>query len=223
MCLMRRFAILALVFAFALPLAAQQAAKEPPVTPDQLWSALTRANKTFAAGKLSFDNLKTEREALKDQQLPPVTVLSCADSRVPPELVFNQSLGALFVVREAGNVADDFGVASIEFAIQQGYTKLIVVLGHDSCGAVKAALGGGDPNTPSLMELARRIRMSFVGIPYDSRDPANLKKAVELNARASAAHLLAASKVIRDAVATEQVKIVPAYYDFATGEVRKLE
>lgn len=179
-------------------------------------------NKTFVGGKLSWDKLKEERESLVGGQIPPVTVLSCADSRVPPELVFNQSLGALFVVREAGNIADDFGIASIEFAISNGWTGLIVVLGHSDCGAIKAALGAADPGTPALNALAKRLRASFIGIPYDSRDKAIVQRATEANARASAAYLLAASKVIRDAVLTEVVKVVPAYYDLATGEVKKL-
>lgn len=194
----------------------------PPVTADTLWNALLQGNKQFMAGKIAYDTLKEERLELKSHQMPPVTVLSCSDSRVPPELVFNQSLGAIFSVRSAGNVADDFGIGSIEFAILKGYTKLIVVLGHDSCGAVTAALGGVDPNTPALTALAKRIRMSFTGIPYDSRDAANLKRAIDMNTRASAAQLLAGSMVVRDAVLTGRVKVIAAYYDFGTGEVKAL-
>lgn len=182
-----------------------------------------QGNKGFVGGKIAFDDLKTERALFKDQQAPPVAVLSCSDSRVPPELVFNQSLGALFVVRVAGNIADEFDIASLEFALLNGWTKLIVVMGHEGCGAIKAALGGADPNTTALNALAKRIRMSFIGIPYDSRDAANVRKAVEANTRASAAHLLAASKVIRDAVATEQAKLVTAYYNHQTGEVIQLD
>jgi carbonic anhydrase len=155
--------------------------------------------------------------------LPPITVLACSDSRVPPELVFNQSLGTLFVVRTAGNVADEFGLASIEYAIANDYTKLIVVLGHENCGAVMASLGGGDAVTPALKALATRIRMSFVGIPYDPKDAANVRKAVEANTRASAAQLLAASSLIREAAGTGKVKIMTAYYDLHEGVVKKVE
>jgi carbonic anhydrase len=220
---MRRFGILALVL--SLSAFAQETAPPAPnkAAGDQLWAALMAGNKTFVGGKLSWDKLKEERESLVGGQIPPVTVLSCADSRVPPELVFNQSLGALFVVREAGNIADDFGIASIEFAISNGWTGLIVVLGHSDCGAIKAALGAADPGTPALNALARRLRASFIGIPYDASDKANVQRATEANARASAAHLLAASKVIRDAVLAEVVKVVPAYYDLATGVVKKVD
>ena len=224
---MRR-ALVILVWFLATPLLAQEQPQhtpqaEAPITSAQLWPALMQGNRSFVGGKISYDSLKAEREQLKDNQLPPITVLSCSDSRVPPELVFNQSLGALFVVRTAGSVADELGIASIEYAIAHGYTKLIVVLGHANCGAVRSSLGGVDPTTPSLKALATRIRASFVGVPYDSRSPENVRKAVEANTRASAAWLLAASSVIRDAEATEAVDIITAYYDMATGEVRTLD
>ena len=214
---MRRIFIIALTLLVCAPLAAQNI-----VTPDQLWDALLKGNKQFVAGTISYNLLQKERDALDEHQSPPITVLSCSDSRVPPELVFNQSLGTLFVIRSAGNVVDDFGLASIEYAIALGYTKLIVVLGHESCGAIVASLGGADPDTPALTALAARIRSSFAGVPYDSKDPANVQRAVEANARAAAAYLLAHSKLIRDAVATERIKIVSANYDLNTGEVKKL-
>ena len=226
---MRRILIIAFTLLVCVPLVAQEkpaAAPAPPplqITPDQLWTALLQGNKVFASGAVSYNLLNEERGQLVNNQAPPITILSCSDSRVPPELVFNQSLGALYVVRSAGNVVDDFGVASIEYAVTLGYTRLIVVLGHESCGAVVASLGGADPTTPALSALAIRIRSSFVGIPYDSRDPVNVQRAVELNARAAAASLLARSKVIRDAVATEQVKIVTANYDLNTGEVKQVD
>ncbi|HEX8171811.1 MAG TPA: carbonic anhydrase [Thermoanaerobaculia bacterium] len=227
------------VLTFAVPLFAQSAApkaapqaapaaKEAPkevttLTPDQLWSAMQQGDRFYVSGKVDYPNLVQERAAVRAHQNPPVTILACSDSRVPPELVFNQSLGALFVIRTAGSVADEFGIASIEFAIVQGYTKLIVVLGHEDCGAVIASLGVVDPGTPSLAALARRIRSSFAGIAYNSTDPENVRKAVEANTRASAAQLTAASAIIRQAVTTGKVKIVTAVYDMDTGEVKPLE
>jgi carbonic anhydrase len=233
---MRRI-VVALALVVCLPLSAQQPqatarptvqpaaqpATQPaplPITADQLWNALLQSNKQFAAGKIAYDDLAKEREQFRNFQAPPVTILSCSDSRVPPELVFHQSLGVLFVVRTAGNVADDFGIASIEYAILHKYTKLIVVLGHESCGAVEAALEPEDPATPSLLELVARIRSSFVNIPYEQ---ASLPRAIEANARASAAQLLAKSRVIRQAVLSKQVKVIAAYYDFDTGLVKALE
>ena len=225
---MRRIFMFTFTLLVCLPLFAQEAAKqEAPkpkeITPDQLWTILLAGNKTFVAGLVSYTSIKQDREQVAGGQSPPVTIVSCSDSRVPPELVFNQSLGTLFVIRSAGNVVDDFGIASIEYAIAKGYTKLIVVLGHKGCDAVVASLGGADGGTPALNELAQRIRSSFLNIPYDSRDPANVQKAVELNARAAAASLLARSKLIRDAAATEAIKIVTANYDTSTGEVKRID
>jgi carbonic anhydrase len=215
---MRRALFVVLAFVIALPAFTQES-----ITPDQLWSALVTGNKQYQGGTIHYDNLKAEREQFKAGQFPPITVLACSDSRVPPELVFNQSLGGLFVVRTAGNVADDLGVASIEYGLSQGWTRLIVVLGHEGCGAVEASLGGADPVSPALNALAKRIRSSFVNIPYDSKNQANVRKATEANARAAAAQLLAGSVMIRDAVLTDRVKIVPAYYELVSGEVKKIE
>lgn len=211
---MRR-ALFATLF-FALPLLGQE------ITPDQLWTAMLQGNKQFVAGRMTYDNLKAERDLLKASQYPPITVLACSDSRVPPELVFNQSIGGLFVVRTAGNVADELGLASIEFALSQGWTKLLVVLTHEDCGPIRASLGGADPTSPSLLALAKRIRSSFVGVPYD-QSAANVRKATEMNARAAAAQLQAGSAMVRDAVATNKIRIVTAFYETSTGEVKAIE
>jgi carbonic anhydrase len=224
---------LALALSLALPLAAQAVAPAPPatppkataaptttpaqvITPEVLWDALLRGNKEYVAGKITYDSLVEERKTLQNGQTPPITVLSCSDSRLPPELVFNQSLGALFVVRTAGNVTDDFGLASIEYAIQKGYTELIVVLGHESCGAVEAAIGTTDPDTPGLLALVQRIRTSFGA-------DATMEQAVIANTRAAAMWLPANSRIIRDAVLAKKVKIVTAVYSLKTGEVNKIE
>jgi carbonic anhydrase len=189
------------------------------ITPDELWRVLLLGNEQYVAGKLVYDNLKEERKMFAKGQLPPFTILSCSDSRVPPELVFNQSLGTLFVVRAAGSVADTFALASIEYAVEKGYTHLIVVLGHENCGAVKDSLGPTDPASPNVLALAQRIRASFVGIPYNNADEANVRKAVEANTRASATYLVAQSPIIRKAALDGRLKIVTAYYEMESGKV----
>jgi len=220
---MRRATLFVVLALFIAPTIALPAIAQESITPDQLWTALLQGNQQYVAGKITYDNLQAERELLEHGQLPPITLLACSDSRVPPELVFNQSLGTLFVVRTAGNVADDFGLASVEYALSSGWTKLIVVLAHEDCGAVKASLGAGDPAGAPLNALALRIRSSFAGIPYDAGDKANVKKAAEANARASAAQLLAGSKLVRDAVIANQIKVVSAYCELRSGEVKKIE
>ena len=199
---------LALILFLAAPAAAQNA--------DALWKSLMDGNRAFVAGKVTFDHLADLRRHSADHQNPPVTILSCSDSRVPPEIIFNRSLDQLFVIRVAGNVAAAFELASIEYAIKNGYTKLIVVLGHQNCGAVKAAMESGDAPTPSLAVLLQRIREAF------TTKPPTLRAAVEANARASADDLLANSSVIRDAVKSGRVGLVVAYYDLSSGKVERL-
>lgn len=210
---MRPCVALVLVFAFVLPLAAQEGEA------DALWKMMLTGNLTYIAGDISFKDLDEERKALVGGQQPPVLVLSCSDSRVPPELVFNQSLGALFVVRTAGNLADEIGLASIEYAVAHKpvWTKLIVVLGHENCGAVEAAMKPEDPGTPPLDALVDRIRRSFV------MGQTTFPDAVKANAKASAAWLTAESIVVRKAVMDKRVKIIPAYYELTTGRVKEIE
>jgi carbonic anhydrase len=201
----------------ALCVVAGAPARTPAQNPDAIWQSLMDGNRAYVAGKITFDHLADQRHHSADHQNPPVTVLSCSDSRVPPELIFNRSIDQLFVIRVAGNVAADFELASMEFAIANGYTKLIVVLGHDSCGAVKAAMSPGDAPTPSLGVLVQRIRASW------AQTPPTLDKAIAANARASSAYLLTHSKVIRDAVDSKRVAVVTAVYHLDSGVVEQLK
>lgn len=213
---MRRALQLLLLIALCLPAVAQ--------TKPDLWEILRRGNQAFVGGSIPYNFLQRDRDETAGGQQPAVAILSCADSRVPPELIFHQTIGDLFVVRAAGSIADDFGVASLEYSISKRWTKLIVVLGHEHCGAVEEALKVEDAPTPALRALVQRIRSSFVGIPYDPKSPYNLTRAIEANTRASAAALLADSALIRDAVAgRHDVQIVTAMYDLKSGKVRLLE
>ena len=207
---MRKLASLVVFFA-ALPLVAQPS--------DALWNSLMEGNRTYVAGKVTFDNLVELRHHSADHQNPPVTILSCSDSRVPAELIFNRSIDQLFVIRDAGNAPGPFDIASIEYAIAHGYTKLIVVLGHEECGAVKAALAPKkDAGSPSLNALVQRIRESFAGMKKPT-----VRQAVEANARASAAYLLAHSTIIHNAVHSGKVGVVVAYYSLASGAVERIQ
>jgi carbonic anhydrase len=215
----RPFAAAAVALLLTSPLLARQ-----PDTPERLWRQLTAGNDAFVRGTLTYTNLAKKRAESAGHQSPPVSILSCADSRVPPELVFDRSINELFVVRVAGTVADPFDIASIEYAVAHGWTKLIVVMGHSQCGAVTAALKTTDPSTPSLLALVQRIRESFDGIPRaDSPSPALLRRAIEANTRFTAKYLVDHSSVLHDAVAKNQIEIVPAYYDLATGKVERLK
>jgi carbonic anhydrase len=221
-----RALLLALVFVCGLvpPLVAQQspAPFRPPFDTESLWTQLTNGNGVYETGALRYTGLKEARTNTAGGQKPPVTVLSCSDSRVPPELVFHRGIGDLFVARLAGNVADTFGIASIEYAVAHDWTKVIVVLGHERCGAVTEALKTVEPDTPALRALVRRIRKSFpAGIKTGNKRD-YVRAAVIANAKASADYIILKSKVIGDAVRDHKVGVVVAYYSMASGKVERI-
>jgi carbonic anhydrase len=233
---MRRSSSILAVLFVALPLFAQTfpapwpPPPPPPIAPEVYWQKLMAGNATYVAGALPYTGLAARRTDTVDGQNPPVTVLSCADSRVPPELIFGRTVGDLFVVRVAGNVASQFEIASIEYAIAHHWTHLIVVMGHQNCGAVVEALKTEDPSTPSLVALVQRIRESFIGWQtWPASEPAavRLERGIKANARSSAAYLLAHSAIIREAVLDQRpdyrVGLVVAYYKLGSGEVEVVQ
>jgi carbonic anhydrase len=186
----------------------------PPAGPVPAeWKLLEDGNAAFQTGTITFTGLGGRRET----QDPPVTVLACSDSRVPPELVFRQTLGRLFVVRSAGNVADAFGIASIEYAIQKNYTKLLVILAHEKCGAVEEAIKA-DPQcvieeTPSLDALVEKILESFTPPCCTLKQPACWVDRTRENALYTVDDLKKRSTVIRDAIDVRGLPVVVAYFD----------
>lgn len=176
---------------------------------------LKAGNERFTADKLE-GKLKdaTRRSELTSGQQPHTIVLSCADSRVVPEHAFDAGLGELFVLRVAGNVANTSTIASIEYAVAHCGSKLIVVLGHQSCGAVTAAIGGGD-NGHNLNHLLAHIAPAIAA----SAEGASVNDVVKINAEKTAQELSSRSSIIGNAVASGDVKIVPAYYNLDSGKV----
>jgi len=152
------------------------------------------------------------REELLPGQKPFAILLSCADSRVVPELTFDTGLGELFVVRVAGNVANPSSLASIEYAVAHLGPQLIVVLGHENCGAVTAAIGGGD-NGPNLNHL-----LGFISpVVNSSEDQVN--EVVRKNAKHAAAELANNSEILNTSLAEGGLEIVSAYYNLGSGKV----
>ena len=150
-------------------------------------------------------------------QAPPAAILSCADSRVPPELVFNQGIGELFVVRVAGNVATTTQIGSLEFAVAKLKCSLIVVLGHSECGAVAAALGTDDSEIPDhLLPILTNVRAGL-------GDIGNMHGAVRSNVQHTCAELLRNSPILQAGVENDSLGIVGAVYDLATGSVEFLD
>ena len=150
-------------------------------------------------------------------QAPPAAILSCADSRVPPELVFNQGVGDLFVVRVAGNIATTSQIGSLEFSVAKLGCSLILVLGHTSCGAVAAALGSDDTGLPDhLLPILADVRSGLGGVN-------NMHDAIRSNAKHTCAELLRHSSVLQAAVDNDSLGIVGGVYDLSSGNVEFLE
>jgi carbonic anhydrase len=176
-----------------------------------------------------LNNMRYNRDLLervsetKDGQFPFAAILSCMDSRAPAEIVFDQGLGDIFSIRIAGNIISPGILGSLEYATAVAGSKLIVVLGHTSCGAIKGACDNVElGNLTSLLahirpavELERTVTQDRT-----SNNPEFVQKVTELNVRHSVESILAESKVIRDLVASGEVAIVAAIYDVATGRVK---
>lgn len=188
---------------------------------ETLVATLRAGNEHFVSG--GDPVVLTERPELATGQSPPVAVLCCADSRVAPEQVFAQRPGRLFVVREAGNVPDTHGIASLEYAVAKLDTSVIVVLGHTTCGAVTAAASGKDPGTPALRALVAAIEPAVAAQHGHAHDHDLVERAIVENVRRSQSALLAQSSLLSDAVASGRLTVVGAVHDLATGRVRFLD
>lgn len=194
----------------------------PASSTEQTWADLVAGNKRFVAGKLHNYNVVALRHKLASGQNPHVIVLSCSDSRVSPELIFDQSLGDLFVVRTAGNVADPVGLGSIEYAVDHFHSPLLVVLGHQKCGAVSAACSGDKMPSTNLEAIMDKISPA-VSRARSSANPEDLlESAIKENIHQSAADLVANSAIIREAVRSGKLAIVEAEYRLESGEVVRL-
>lgn len=185
------------------------------MTNDQVLQRLKDGNARFVDDKLDGQlQDSNRRNALTSGQEPYAIILSCADSRVVPELAFDAGLGELFVIRVAGNIANSSSIASIEYAVANLGTGIIMVLGHESCGAVTAAVKGGD-NGYNLNHLVSHITPAI----SSASEGASVNDIVKENARMTAKELKQRSSIIRDAVESGKVKIVPAYYHLGSGKV----
>lgn len=184
-------------------------------TPDDALAELKNGNQRFIDGKLINTNYKEEIEATKNDQHPHSLILSCLDSRIPPEIIFDQGIGNIFVARVAGNVEDPNILGSMEFATKVKGTKLIVVMGHNKCGAVKGAIDNAELG--NLTQLVEQIKPAITGDKSnaDSMMNESAKKNVEL----TIADILKQSPVINDLVKQGSVKIVGAFYDITDGKV----
>ncbi|HTZ21240.1 MAG TPA: carbonic anhydrase [Opitutaceae bacterium] len=219
-----RYLLIFVALVWALHAASPPA--QPAVSPDEALARLAAGNARFRDGAPSRPNQDAARrvETATHGQQPFAIVLSCSDSRVPAEVVFDQGIGDLFVIRVAGNVAAGNETASVEYGAKHLGATVCVVLGHTSCGAVKAALDGarleGDL-AKLIAEVAPAAERTKKAAPSLTGD-ALLTAAVETNVWLSIENLFHRSEVLRARVASGELRVVGAVYDLATGEVRWL-
>jgi carbonic anhydrase len=166
------------------------------------------------------DQSSARQRQLVAGQHPFAVILGCADSRVPPELLFDQGLGDLFVIRVAGNIVDDVVLGSLEYAVEHLGTKLIVVLGHEKCGAVSAAVEGGGADG-HLNALVAAIQPS---VAATARDPGDkIHNCVIENARRVARQIRQSEPVLKEAAERNGLKVLAADYALDTGKVTVLD
>ena len=193
----------------------------PALTSDAALTRLLEGNQRYMRhGERHPDQSSARQKELLGGQHPFAVILGCADSRVPPELLFDQGLGDLFVIRVAGNIVDDAILGSIEYAIEHLGTKLILVLGHEKCGAVSAALEGGEA-AGHLKTLVAAIQPSVSATAKNPGD--RVHNCVVENARRVARQLRQSEPVIKEAVERNELKIVAADYALDTGKVTLLD
>lgn len=192
------------------------------VSKQEALAKLKDGNARYVAGNLTHPNQNPARRMqLASGQSPFAVVLGCADSRTSPEVVFDQGLGDLFVIRVAGNMADDHGTGSIEYAVEHLGSRLIVVLGHKRCGAVKAArdLAGNGAKAPGKIgSLVDAIRPA-----YEATKEGDLEATVKANVKNVVKQLREAGPILKEMVEKGELGVVGGYYDLDTGTVTFLD
>lgn len=202
------------------------AAEQQALTPEQVLADLKAGNERFVAGKLTQRDYTAQARATADGQHPKAAILGCLDSRVPPELVFDQGIGDIFVGRVAGNFEDVGMVGSFEFATKVAGSKLIVVLGHSSCGALKGAaddaeLGNLTATLENFDEVLQRAREATEGAD-DASNAELISLMVEMNVRETMEDIVESSPVIAEMIENGDLAIAGGVYDLATGRVNWL-
>jgi carbonic anhydrase len=198
------------------------------MTANEALQRLQQGNERFVSGVRSIDSLvkQMQREDFVNRQAPFAIILGCSDSRVPAELVFDQGLGDLFVIRVAGNIVAPSQVGSVEFAVSQFGMPLVVVLGHSMCGAVKATLEEikrpSDQTSSNVLSIVSRIRPSVeLLLETDLHDDPEhlLKAAIRSNTLASTNSLRHGSQMLEQLILEDSLAIVAAEYSLETGVV----
>ena len=203
-------------------------AEQAALTPEQVLEQLKEGNQRFVEGRLTLRDYNAQAAATASGQCPKAAILGCVVSRVPPEIVFDQGIGDLFVGRVAGNFENEDLLGSLEFATAVAGTPLIVVLGHTSCGAIKGAVAGVELGNLTAMldnfdEVLAQVREIQAMGTVDPEEAALIQAAIEENVRRTMADILESSEVISGLVESGDLGVVGGVYDLATGQVTWME
>ncbi len=197
--------------------------EQKAITPDQILTELMEGNEKYVAAQLTPIDIKKQIAATAKSQYPKAVILSCLDSRVPVEMVFDQGIGDIFVGRVAGNVENVDQLGSMEFATMLAGSKVIMVLGHTSCGAVKGACDGAKlGNLTALLEKIDPAIKAVKGHEEKGRNSKNhefVNEVVHANVVQTVADIRSRSEVLSNLEKEGKIKIVGAVYDLATGKV----
>jgi carbonic anhydrase len=196
--------------------------RQKSTAPDQALARLKAGNERFIAGKSINCNLMQQVKDTADHQSPYAAIVGCIDSRVPPELVFDQRIGDMFCARVAGNCVDVDIIGSLEYATKVAGARAIVVLGHNLCGAIKSAVD--DVKLGNITELLKNFQPAIATLTAadghrDSHNYPLVQKVAEANARLTAASLMERSPIIKELVDAGDLKIAAAMHDITTGKV----
>ena len=193
------------------------------MTPKDVLNNLMDGNQRYTQGQLTEPNLKASIKKAVEGQYPKAYILSCVDSRVPVEMVFDQGIGDIFVGRVAGNVENEDQIGSMEFATKYAGAKLVMVLGHESCGAVKGACAGvEDGNLTRLLEKISPAILSVDGFEASERTVENSKfvnKVIASNVTRTVNDIRSRSAILSDLEEKGEIKIVGGVYSLQTGKV----
>ena len=191
------------------------------LTADQALQRLIAGNERYVAGTAMHPDQTIQRRAeLAKGQSPFAIVLTCSDSRVAPELLLDQGLGDLFVIRNAGNILDDHVIGSMEYAVEHLHVPLVLVVGHEKCGAISAAVAGGEASghIHSLVEAIEPVVKQVKNLPGDP-----VENVVRANAQRIAETLTRSEPILKEAVNKGKLLVVPARYDLVTGHLEILK
>jgi carbonic anhydrase len=215
---------LILIFMLATAsMALAEAKSKSDVSPDAAFKMLTEGNNRFVAGRMKHPNLSAVRrqQTTEKGQKPFAVVLACADSRTPVEQIFDQGIGDIFTVRDAGNIATKTDIGSIEYAVDYFETPLVVAMGHSLCGAVEATVQGGEapPNIRAIVDFIAPALARAKAANPDKSGEALVAEVTKANVWQAMEDIYKNSPMIREKVKDSKVKMVGALYDIKSGKV----